>query len=206
MKVVNLTKFPLNVHHLSLLQIGLSFSPKSGMNEFQVYKDISLFLRKVIFKYWHSARHNKLQINQSDKEERAALDTLVSLLQENADSDSDVETPDHRFELVRPSKLQIRSFKIPPLSKHKLIEFFLTQVKRDLSKVNWEYGGIDNLTRQERKALREMEEAPGIVIKGSDKGGNVVLLTEDQYEGMNPRIVSFTQIPFLSLSMLLSTK
>lgn len=78
---------------------------------------------------------------------------------------------------------------MPPLSKHKSIEFFLAQVKRDLSRVNWRYRGIDNLTKEERKALRELEEAPGIIIKGSDKGGNLVLLTEDQYEGEALRLL-----------------
>lgn len=67
---------------------------------------------------------------------------------------------------------------MPPLSKYKPIEFFLAQVKRELSGVNWKYKGLDTLSREERKALRELEEAPGIVIKGSNKGGNVVLLTE----------------------------
>lgn len=77
---------------------------------------------------------------------------------------------------------------MPPLSKS--IEFFLAQVKSDLSKVNWEYRGIDDLTREERKALRELEEAPGIVIKGSDKGGNVVLPTEEQYENEVMRLLN----------------
>lgn len=182
MKVVNLTDFPLNKHHLSLLSRGLSFSPKSGMNEFEVYKDISLYLRKVIFRYWHSTRHTEINPSTQNKEEREALDALVSLLQENADSDSDIETPPELSVLTRSANLSIRSVKMPPLSKHKSIEFFLAQVKRDLSKVDWKYRGIDNLTREERKALKELEETPGIVIKGSDKGGNLVLLTEDQYE------------------------
>lgn len=171
MKVVNLTQFPLNAHHLSLLKKGLSFSPKSGMNEFEVYKDISLYLRKVIFKYWHSSKHDELQLNQSNREEGDALIALISLLQENVDSDSEVDASGHQYEVIRSANIPIRSVKMPPRSKYKPIEFFLTQVKRDLSKVNWKYKGLDNLTREERKAQKELEEAPGIVIKGSDKGG-----------------------------------
>lgn len=63
-KVVNLSDFPLNQHHISLLQKGLSFSPTASMNEFEVFKDINLFLRKVIFRYWHSDRGG---INSNDE-------------------------------------------------------------------------------------------------------------------------------------------
>lgn len=119
--------------------------------------------------------------NAQNKEELEALDALISLLQENEDSDLDTEMPSEQTASTCSANLSIKSVKMPPLSKHKSIEFFLAQVKRDLSKVNWKYRGIDNLSKEERKALKELEETPGIVIKGSDKGGNLVLLTEDQY-------------------------
>lgn len=54
--------------------------------------------------------------------------------------------------------------------------------QKDLSKVNWKYKGIDNLTREERKAWKELEEVSDIVIKGSDKGGNIALITQNKYE------------------------
>lgn len=38
-----------------------------------------------------------------------------------------------------------------------------------MAKVNWDWRGIDNLTREEEGHL---------VIKGSNKGGNIVLLSE----------------------------
>lgn len=67
---------------------------------------------------------------------------------------------------------------MPTLSKHKWFKVFLDLVQRDLSKVNWNWVGPNNLTSEERKALRELEEAPNLVIKKSDKGGNVVLMSE----------------------------
>lgn len=72
-KVVNLAEFPLNQHHISLLKRGLSFSSRSSMNGFEVYKDVSLFPRKVIFRYWHNNRRNTQIINQSSKKEEEAL-------------------------------------------------------------------------------------------------------------------------------------
>lgn len=50
MKVINLSAFPLAPRHINLLQKGMSFSPVDNMDKFTVYKDVSLFLRKVFFR------------------------------------------------------------------------------------------------------------------------------------------------------------
>lgn len=42
-------------------------------------------------------------------------------------------------------------------------------------KVRWDSIPRDNLSSGERSALRELSEAPNLIIKPSDKGGNVVL-------------------------------
>lgn len=91
------------------------------MNEFEVFKDINLFLRKVIFRYWHSERKEINTTDEQTKEEQEALEVLVSLLEENQDPDPDGETNSSPSESLRPSNLTIRSLKMPPLSKHKQI-------------------------------------------------------------------------------------
>lgn len=165
MKVVNLTDFPLNQHHISLLQKGLSFSPTATMSEFEVFKDVSLFLRKVIFRYWHSDRGDQsAEMDEQSKEERDSLEALIALLEENQEFDSDAEPPNVSQTCPRPSKLSIKSLKMPSLSKHKRIHFFLEQVKKDLSRINWDYRGQDNLTKKERKALKELEEAEVAIL------------------------------------------
>lgn len=45
-KVVKLSDFPLSESHMSLICRGLSFSPVLSMDEFDVYKDINLFLQR----------------------------------------------------------------------------------------------------------------------------------------------------------------
>lgn len=99
------------------------------------------------------------------------MQNLVSLLQENTDSDSDLDLQSDPTPMNRPSNLTIKSLKMPPLSKHKWINLFLDQVQKDLTKINWNWRGPDNLFNKERRALKELQEAPNIVIKGSDKGG-----------------------------------
>lgn len=149
LSVVNLSDFELNNDHIQLLKKGLSFSPTSPMNEFEVFKDISLFLRKVLFKLWHNkdtAAFETPELNL-DKDEKEAIDNLISLLDEDYGSDSEIN-PDHPHR--RPSTLRIRSTKMPILSKHKWLQLFLDQVKCDLRKVNWEWLGPNNLTSTDR--------------------------------------------------------
>lgn len=78
---------------------------------------------------------------------------------------------------------------MPPLSKHKWLKLFQDLVQQDLCKVNWNWVGPNNLTEAERRALCELEEAPNLVIKKSDKRGNVVLLSETLYENESLRLL-----------------
>lgn len=111
---------------------------------------------------------------------------MVSLLQENADSD----LPPDPISVNRPSNLTIKSQKMPPLSKHKWISLFLDQVQKDLTKINWNWRGPDNLSKKERQALKELQNAPN--IRSSDKGGKIVLLSGQQYEQQVMRKLSDT--------------
>lgn len=55
-------------------------------------------------------------------------------------------------------------------------------VQDDIKRVNWTGSATDNLFTDEHLALRELQETDRLVVKKSDKGGNVVLLSEDQYK------------------------
>lgn len=68
-----------------------------------------------------------------------------------------------------------------PLSKNRWLNPFLDMVKMDLSEVDWTQMGTDNLTHVERRALKELRETNNLVIKRSDKGGNV-LMNKHAYE------------------------
>lgn len=138
----------------------------------------------------HTSHNNNNAASPDNKEEAEALNALVSLLQENADSESDLEPSTYTLECPQASNIIIRSVKMPPLSKHKWICLFLDQVQKDLVKINWNWRGIDNLTKEERMALKELKESTNLVIKGSDKGGNIVLLSENHHEQETMRQLS----------------
>lgn len=54
-------------------------------------------------------------------------------------------------------------------------------VQTDLNKIDWMRRGQDNISSEERCAIRELKEAKHLVNKHSDKGGNVILLDEKMY-------------------------
>lgn len=53
MDIINLSDFTLEDRHIQLLHRGISLSPANRMNQFEVYKDISLFLQKVYLRLIH---------------------------------------------------------------------------------------------------------------------------------------------------------
>ena len=61
---------------------------------------------------------------------------------------------------------------IPELSN---ISNILEQIEPTISDVN------DNLTKQERKALKELQEHQDLVIRKADKGNTLVLMDKDCY-------------------------
>lgn len=148
-----------------------------------VYKDINLFLHKVIFRIWH-AGHEKdsaqddrsTYVTPEDKDERLSLENLLAPLDEQI---GDEDEPD-LDRIRRPSNLYIKSNKMPPIYKHHWMKIFLDLVKDDLHRLDWSSRGLDNLSSDERKAMHEVVR--DLIIKSSDKGGNVVLLSSDMYE------------------------
>lgn len=208
MKVVNLSDYELTPNHISLLQKGLSFSPVSNMDEFTVYKDIVLFLRKVFLKSLYTESDIPTDTTMSpNTDDEQALEILNSLLLES-DGLTQSDAP-----IRRRANLQIRSQKMPPLSKNKWLQIFLELVQTDLERVDWSQKITDNLTTDERQVLTDLQEQSNIVIKKSDKGGNVVLLNQQYYEQEVKRLLSDTSTyrrldsnPFPHLVMELNTK
>lgn len=158
------------------------------MDHFGVYKDLCLFLRKVYLKEIYS---DKTPLNdlQLDTRETEALESLMILMEEGGQSSGEEEAPEMSG-WKRDPKLKIRSTKMPLFRKNKWLGVFLDLVEEDLKKLNWETIMGDNLTYEERKALKELREADQVIIKKSDKGGNVVLLSVDFYEGEVRRLLN----------------
>lgn len=65
---------------------------------------------------------------------------------------------------------------MPQFRKNKWLSLFLEMVQMDLKSIKWDGHLKDSLSREERKAIKELREARGLIIKRSDMGVNVVLL------------------------------
>lgn len=81
---------------------------------------------------------------------------------------------------------------MPSLGKNKWLSMFLEMVQADLGEIPWKQLGQDNLTPTERQALRELKEAKQVIIKRSDKGGNIVLMDDEDYEKEAKRLLGDT--------------
>ncbi|XP_077155858.1 uncharacterized protein LOC143818449 [Ranitomeya variabilis] len=80
-KVINLSNHVLSDAQLKLLEKGLTFSPSSRLDKFQVVKDVHLFARKVLLQRLHY-KSDVGNLDYSDSE-LEVLKNLEELLKEN---------------------------------------------------------------------------------------------------------------------------
>lgn len=170
-------------------------------------------MRKVHYKLLYSGKPaidpSPQEDNQSDQE---GLDQLVSLLDEGGPLWEDDE-PLAILPSRRSPNLKTRSTSMPQFCKNKWLGVFLDFVQEDLQKVNWMAIGSDNLMKDERKALTELQNDESVIIKPSDKGGNVVLLSAKLYEREVSRLLpdssTYSKLdlnPFQALVALINDK
>lgn len=81
LNVINLSQQPLTNAEKEILGKGLSFCPSEDIDKFEAIKDIQLFARKLFLQqlYDKSIKDG----TQLKPQEAKAIDTLVSLLDEN---------------------------------------------------------------------------------------------------------------------------
>lgn len=90
LSVINLSDYTLSANETQLLWKGLTFCPDSGVDTFEIIKDLQLFARKLILQSLYAKLN---QSNQSTAWVKKDLDDLISLLedQENRDLIDQVE-------------------------------------------------------------------------------------------------------------------
>lgn len=95
------------------------------------------------------------------------------------------------------------STKFPPLNINAHVAIFLKQTIRDICKLPRTKSNPQNLTFEENQALASLCNNVTIVIKPSDKGGNVVLVDNQDYISMCQQILDnkdwYRNIPVTSI-------
>uniref|UniRef100_A0A8C5QQL5 Reverse transcriptase domain-containing protein n=1 Tax=Leptobrachium leishanense TaxID=445787 RepID=A0A8C5QQL5_9ANUR len=177
-QVINLSPRSLNIHEINVLTKGLSFIPKPKFHKFDWIKDVNLFTRKIALHKFHSLQMEKTakryDLAPSDME---CLNTLIALLEENGD-----DTGNTGYTNLRP-----KSTFTPHIGEYSNIETFCTLVCQEIEKLDEHSVNASvphNITKIELQALKNLGDDKEIVIKKADKGGNIVVLSIEQYRKM----------------------
>lgn len=152
--VVNLSDVSLSEAQISLLSKGLKFCPTPGEPDMaEMRRDLDNFHRKL---KWQSHFHNNK--STEDQTPIGCPDRLPF--------------KDRRFK--NPSRNE------PPTGPSTL-EAYIQVNELELIKTKGSNPSKQNLTKDERKAIKELQNNPNIVIKPADKGGATVVLNKKDY-------------------------
>ena len=169
--MINLSSHNLTIGEEKLLRRGLSFVPTPKFDMFRWVKDLHLFARKL---RWH--KHFKLVEKRESRELGIPVDILGDVrLLFSLDKTLPIQDGEGPF-----TNLKNKSVKMPPQNEVTCIGVFLKQAIQDLgllSSTPQRY----NCGRDEREAIKTLERNKSIIVKPSDKGGNVVLMTREYY-------------------------
>lgn len=153
--VVNLSSHHLTESETSLLAKGLNFCPVPGpINSTKLSQELDYFARSLRIKeYFASKKEEDYEVNSS----------------------SDIEG-DTKYRFVKKSEW------VPKPSKNTTLESFIDNVKTEIiSTVESYTNNFDNLSSDERTALRNLRSNVEIVIKPADKGSAVVVMDKSAY-------------------------
>lgn len=84
-------------------------------------------------------------------------------------------------QMVMVAKVFKKAHRPPPPPAHRNLEAFIFLNERDLGQQKLMEPRAKNLSREEKKALRELKQDPFLTIKQADKGGSVVVLDTIDY-------------------------
>ncbi len=158
--VVNLSQYPLTNAQISLLGKGLNFCPSPGEPSLSdLFKDLDKF---------------HLQLRRACFFANTASDTPSTSSDATPSQDTQDTPPgfEHR-KFTNRSEWEPRA---PPT-----LETFIRMNEFELGKYQPRAPKRSNLSREEQRAIRELQLNPHIVIKPADKGSAVVILSIDDY-------------------------
>ena len=150
--VINLPHFKLGDNHLSALEKGLGFVPTS--------------------------REPNMSLVASELEAFCRRLRLKEFFQDNSINENDLNTAKNGF---------LKNFRIPsnwspPLGSNQSLEAFIHLTKQLVLYHKQPSTRLHNISPAERKALKELQTNPNIVIKAADKGSAIVILNSEDYK------------------------
>ncbi|XP_075180996.1 uncharacterized protein LOC142251834 [Anomaloglossus baeobatrachus] len=172
--VINLSERELNSIEIGLLKRGHSFVPTSNFDLFESVKDLNLFLRKLRWR-----KHFRRQDARICQDLDIPTDLLPDIRLLNS---LELENPNLRgqgpFTTLR-NKISNTPPVLGDLSAKDIFEELVTNDLRKLAVTN--VFARFNLSKMDIQALKGLENDDHIVIKPSDKSGNVVVMDTAWY-------------------------
>ena len=194
----------LSNSELSVLNKGLNFCPTPGEPDMgQLRRDLDGFHRNLRIKTFFN-QSNEIprgaQTNTTNSKTTISLNPKQMPTNENDDSELDLQL--RKSKVLKPK----REWSPPMGSLH--LESFIFTNERDLSKSFTGAPNFHNLTKEEKKALRDLSKDPNIVTKPADKGGSTVILDREDWQRENDSwpIKGFTINSLPTLQTLTTTK
>ena len=176
---------------------GLTFCPEAHLDTFEIIKDIHLFARKLLLKSLYSKI--KDQGHPTTTQRHADdMDVLLSLCDEVEFSDSnemldleDLLSESSVINAPEPTsnRFKNKSDKFPPLQTNSNLAAFVRLTTTEIKKLH-KKRNTRQLTLESNTALDNLKNCLQLTIKPSDKGGNIVIQTNDQYKAMCLKILS----------------
>lgn len=181
--------------------MGLSFCPSDAANKFNLVKNLNLFVRRLAWKaIFHTQKCIEadealafFQQSSTRKGDFRAIRDLVELLNENGGLDPNIKLDYNVGEFVEtiymipesePLPLRKKSDKLPQLQQFPHLLAFLQKVTGDINKLEFAIDPEYNLLPEQTNALMELKNMDTVVVKASDKGGNIVLMDNSYNERM----------------------
>ncbi|KAJ1110654.1 hypothetical protein NDU88_008002 [Pleurodeles waltl] len=192
MTVVNLSGRILTKEEENLLALGLSFCPSNNFDYVQTRIDLFHFVRKQKLKKWYKNRAagGTVMMERTNTSKLCISD--IDLLHTLSVLDDDTQAHDDPFvnldilgietDMSCRSPFKPKSTFLPAVQSEAIQVFEKDMINR-LKKMR--YGSknkkYDNLSFSQKMAVNNLKSDSSIVIRESDKGGNVVVLNKSQY-------------------------
>ena len=166
--ILNLSTYTLTQHELSILSKGLSFIPKiKSLNIEELTDDVTSFENRMTL-----ALKRHLERNDHNKSVTRSNTAETPIIPDNM---RDRRESFKKFRKFKP----ITNIK-PPVGS--TLRTYLDNIKDDLLTPNeLQQNNKDNITKQERLAIKTLAENTAIVINKADKGSTIVVLGRQHY-------------------------
>ena len=170
--VINISNYELNEHQLKVLEKGLTFCPTPPRpDKSEIWNDFKEFHRRLeLAQFFKPTNENiDLEITQS----------IIDFMNKNAEDEYEDITVNNPYnEIHQKFKNKSRWKPNPP---NKTLDTFKRAFKMNLLECKFNKNPLQNITKDERAGMRDLQNNPHIVIKKADKGSAVVIMNTTDY-------------------------